>query len=222
MRGSLRPGSDPLRRPGFAHGPRESRRSRRATRWIRSSASLAELGDYLITGGARAYDANYTKATIPVDQAVYTFVAPEAKTKLSASDKSVKLDDPVAFRIKSSGQTSRGWSNRDYTTVRLQYIAPGRTVSTVVREVARREEGGLVATARRGNTRLFRAVTDSVVYKPLADLLAVTFGPAAVPRTPLAEVPASSAPSSTARGPHGTPAVGPVPDDIDLPRHRSP
>lgn len=93
----------------------------------------------------------------------------------------------------------------------------GTSVSTVVREVARLEEGGFVATMRRGNTRLVRAVTDSVVYKPLADLLAVTFGPAAVLRTALAEVPGIERSfiygSWAARYAQRS---GPVPDDIDL------
>lgn len=93
----------------------------------------------------------------------------------------------------------------------------GTSVSTVLREVARLEAGGLVTTTRRGNTRLVRAVTDSVVYKPLADLLAVTFGPAAVLRTALAEV------SGIERAfIYGSWAAryaersGPVPGDIDL------
>lgn len=37
----------------------------------------------------------------------------------------------------------------------------GVSVATVLREVARLEEGGLVTTHRRGNTRLVRVVTDS-------------------------------------------------------------
>jgi DNA-binding MarR family transcriptional regulator len=40
--------------------------------------------------------------------------------------------------------------------------ATGVSVATVQREVARLEEAGLVTTTRRGNTRLVRAVTDSV------------------------------------------------------------
>jgi DNA-binding transcriptional ArsR family regulator len=73
----------------------------------------------------------------------------------------------------------------------------GVSVATVLREVGRLEEGGFVTTTRRGNTRLVRAVTDSVVYRPLAGLLAVTFiyGSWA----------ARYAPQS-----------GPVPNDIDL------
>jgi DNA-binding transcriptional ArsR family regulator len=93
----------------------------------------------------------------------------------------------------------------------------GVSVATVQREVARLEEGGLVTTTRRGNTRLVRAVTDSVVYKPLADLLAVTFGPVPLLRAALEEVPGierafiygSWAARYAQRG-------GPVPNDIDL------
>ena len=91
------------------------------------------------------------------------------------------------------------------------------SLPTVQREVARLEEGGLVTTSRRGNTRLVRAVTDSVVYQPLADLLAVTFGPAAVLRNALAEVPGIERAfiygSWAARYAQRS---GPVPADIDL------
>src|SRR5689334_8048397 len=65
----------------------------------------------------------------------------------------------------------------------------GTSLSTVQREVARLEDAGLVVTVRRGNTRLVTAVTDSVVDRPLADLLAVTFGPVGVLRSALAGVP---------------------------------
>ncbi len=93
----------------------------------------------------------------------------------------------------------------------------GVSVATVQREVARLEEGGLVTTTRRGNTRLVRPVTDSVIYKPLADLLAVTFGPVPILRAALEEVPGiervfiygSWAARYAQRG-------GPVPNDIDL------
>lgn len=93
----------------------------------------------------------------------------------------------------------------------------GTSLSTVQREVARLEEGGLVTTSRRGNTRLVRAITDSVIFKPLADLLAVTFGPAAVLRAALAEVPSVERAfiygSWAARYAQRS---GPVPADIDL------
>jgi len=93
----------------------------------------------------------------------------------------------------------------------------GVSVATVLREVARMEEGGLVTTQRRGNTRLVRAVTDSVVYKPLVDLLAVTFGPVAVLRKALADIPGIDRAfiygSWAARYAERS---GPVPNDIDL------
>ena len=93
----------------------------------------------------------------------------------------------------------------------------GTSLPTVQREVARLEEAGLVTTTKRGNTRLVRPVTDSVVYRPLADLLAVTFGPVAVLRDALADVPGidrafiyGSWAARYAQHP------GPVPNDIDL------
>jgi DNA-binding transcriptional ArsR family regulator len=91
------------------------------------------------------------------------------------------------------------------------------SLSTVQREVARLEQGGLVTTSRRGNTRLVRPVTDSVVYKPLAALLAVTFGPAAVLRAALAGIAGIERAfiygSWAARYAQRS---GPVPADIDL------
>jgi len=64
----------------------------------------------------------------------------------------------------------------------------GVSPATVLREVYRLEEAGLVSTRRFGNTRLARARTDNPVYAPLAELLAVTFGPLAVLRDLLADV----------------------------------
>jgi DNA-binding transcriptional ArsR family regulator len=93
----------------------------------------------------------------------------------------------------------------------------GVSLPTVQREVGRLEEAGLVTTKRRGNTRLVRAVTDSVVFKPLADLLAVTFGPVVVLRTALAAIPGIERAfiygSWAARYAQRS---GPVPNDIDL------
>lgn len=93
----------------------------------------------------------------------------------------------------------------------------GVSVATVLREVARLEEAGLVTSARRGNTRLVRPVTDSIVYKPLTDLLAVTFGPVAVLRGALADLPGIKRAfiygSWAARY---SQHAGPVPKDIDL------
>ncbi len=93
----------------------------------------------------------------------------------------------------------------------------GVSAATVLREVARLEEGGLVTTKRRGNIRLVSAVTDSVVYRPLADLLAVTFGPVVVLRQVLAGIPGIERAliygSWAARYAQRS---GPVPNDIDL------
>src|SRR5512139_2227018 len=51
------------------------------------------------------------------------------------------------------------------------------SVKAVHHEVARLAPAGLVNARRRGNLRLVRAVTDSVLTGPLTDLLAVTYGP---------------------------------------------
>lgn len=91
------------------------------------------------------------------------------------------------------------------------------SLPTVQREVARLEAAGLVSSTRRGNARLVRPVIDSVVYKPLAELMAVTFGPAVVLRNALARVPGidhafiyGSWAARYAQEP------GQVPNDIDL------
>lgn len=93
----------------------------------------------------------------------------------------------------------------------------GVSAATVLREVQRLEDAGLASTRRRGNTRLVRAVTESIVYKPLADLLAVTFGPVPVLREALEGVAGIDRAfiygSWAAR--HAQQA-GPVPNDIDL------
>lgn len=93
----------------------------------------------------------------------------------------------------------------------------GTSLPTVQREVARLEDAGLVTTTRRGNTRLVRPLTESVVYRPLAELLAVTFGPVAVLRTALADVAGIDRAfiygSWAARYAQHS---GPVPNDIDL------
>ncbi|MFI7439186.1 MarR family transcriptional regulator [Nonomuraea indica] len=56
----------------------------------------------------------------------------------------------------------------------------GVSHSTVSREADRFTAAGLTTERRHGNLRLIRADTDTIVAKPLTDLLAVTFGPAAV------------------------------------------
>jgi biotin operon repressor len=53
----------------------------------------------------------------------------------------------------------------------------GASVKTVHTEASRLVKAGYAADRRRGNIRLLRAVTDSVVSRPLTDLLAATYGP---------------------------------------------
>lgn len=68
---------------------------------------------------------------------------------------------------------------------RRQWECP---LPTVMREVKPLTlvEAGLVTDVRRGNVRLIAAATDNPVFAPLADLMAVTFGPAGVLRDALA------------------------------------
>lgn len=56
----------------------------------------------------------------------------------------------------------------------------GVSQSTVSREVDRLTEAGLVRDGRRGNLRLLRANVDNPLARPLGELLALTYGPAAV------------------------------------------
>lgn len=67
--------------------------------------------------------------------------------------------------------------------------AVGTSQPTVSREVNRLVDAGLATSLRRGNTRLVQADTDNPVYRPLAELLALTFGPIAILRQALAQVP---------------------------------
>lgn len=101
----------------------------------------------------------------------------------------------------------------------LAEIARAVNVSgpTVMREVDRLTEAGLVRERRRGNQRLVRAATDNAVYPPLAALMSVTFGPVPVLRELLTGVPGvreawiyGSWAARNAQQP------GPVPGDIDV------
>lgn len=93
----------------------------------------------------------------------------------------------------------------------------GTSLATAQREVERLEASGLVTSTRRGNLREIKPVTDSVVYKPLADLLAVTFGPVGILREALGRVDGIESAFI-----HGSWAAryaqqpGSVPRDIDL------
>jgi len=95
--------------------------------------------------------------------------------------------------------------------------AVGASGPTVMREVDRLAEAGLVREVRRGNQRLVRADTSNPVFAPLAGLMAVTFGPVPVLRELLADVPGvreawiyGSWAARYAQQP------GPVPGDIDV------
>jgi len=65
----------------------------------------------------------------------------------------------------------------------------GVSRATVMREANHFSSAGLITDRRRGNLRFIRARTDNVVAGPLAELLAVTYGPTAVLGELLASVP---------------------------------
>ncbi|WP_068928112.1 MarR family transcriptional regulator [Planobispora rosea] len=68
---------------------------------------------------------------------------------------------------------------KEYSTTDLARRT-GISQPTVSREADRFAAAGLTRERRHGNLRLIRANTDTIVAKPLTDLLTVTFGPAAV------------------------------------------
>lgn len=93
----------------------------------------------------------------------------------------------------------------------------GVSPSAVTREADRLVAAGLVSERRQGNLRLLRARVDSVVAGPLAELLAVTFGPRAVLGELLARVPGVEEAyiyGSWAARYRGQP--GDVPRDVDV------
>lgn len=64
----------------------------------------------------------------------------------------------------------------------------GVSAPTVMREVDRLADAGLIRQSRRGNQRLVQAETKNAVFAPLAQLMAVTFGPVPVLRELLAPI----------------------------------
>lgn len=95
--------------------------------------------------------------------------------------------------------------------------AIGANTNAVHYEVAKLTEGGLIRTRKRGNLRLIRAVTDSLLTRPLTDLLAVTFGPLPVLTDLIADVEGVTEAyiyGSWAARYRGEP--GPVPADVDV------
>lgn len=93
----------------------------------------------------------------------------------------------------------------------------GVTVKTVHQEANRLVEAGLVNEQRVGNNRMLRAVTDSLLTRPLSDLLAVTYGPLPVLTDALRNVSGIAHAfiyGSWASRYRGEP--GPPPNDVDV------
>jgi DNA-binding transcriptional ArsR family regulator len=93
----------------------------------------------------------------------------------------------------------------------------GASVRAVQTEAERLVETGFLTDRRRGKLRLIRAVTDSVISRPLTDLLAVTYGPLPVLTGLLQAVPGVEQAyiyGSWAARYLGEP--GPIPADVDV------
>lgn len=95
--------------------------------------------------------------------------------------------------------------------------AIGASLNAVHYEAGKLSDGGLIRTRRRGNLRLIRAVADSILTRPLTDLLAVTYGPLPVLTDLIAEVEGVAEAyiyGSWAARYRGEP--GPAPVDVDV------
>jgi hypothetical protein len=93
----------------------------------------------------------------------------------------------------------------------------GASVKAVHQEVTRLVETGLLADRKLGTSRLVRSVQDSLLTRPLTDLLAVTYGPLPVLTRSLAGldgVDQAFIYGSWAARYNGEP--GPVPADVDV------
>lgn len=93
----------------------------------------------------------------------------------------------------------------------------GASVKAVHQEVTRLVETGLLADRKLGTSRLVRSVQDSLLTRPLTDLLAVTYGPLPVLTGSLAGldgVEQAFIYGSWAARYNGEP--GPVPGDVDV------
>lgn len=91
------------------------------------------------------------------------------------------------------------------------------SLPTATREVRRAEDAGFVTSRLLGGTRLVRARTSTPLYRPLSELLLLTFGPETVLRELLAAVPGIEEAylfGSWAARYHGEP--GQRPNDLDL------
>ncbi|MEU4517100.1 ArsR family transcriptional regulator [Amycolatopsis sp. NPDC024027] len=65
---------------------------------------------------------------------------------------------------------------REYSITELAE-ASGVTPTAVLREVERLVGGGILEDRRVGRSRLVKARTDTPLYRPLSEVIAVTFGP---------------------------------------------
>lgn len=65
---------------------------------------------------------------------------------------------------------------REYSITELATDV-GVTPTAVLREVERLTGGGILADRRVGRSRLVKARTDTPLYRPLSDLMSVSFGP---------------------------------------------
>ena len=91
------------------------------------------------------------------------------------------------------------------------------SVPTVMREANRLTEAGFLDEERIGNARLLRASSDSPAFRPLSDLLALTYGPLAVlseALRPVEGIERAYIFGSWAARYHGE--AGPVPHDVDV------
>lgn len=93
----------------------------------------------------------------------------------------------------------------------------GSNLNTLHYEVSRMYEAGLIRERRQGNLRLIRSVPDSLLTRPLTDLLAVTYGPLPVISALIREVEGVEEAyiyGSWAARYRGEP--GPIPADVDV------
>lgn len=105
---------------------------------------------------------------------------------------------------------------REYTLSEIARLV-GASLGGVQHEVSRLVEGGLLEDRRVGNARLVRADTDTLLARPLTDLLLVSYGPLPVLSDALADVAGVEQAfiygSWAAR--HAGEA-GPLPNDVDV------
>ena len=105
---------------------------------------------------------------------------------------------------------------REYSITELAE-ACGVTPTAVLREVERLVGGGILEDRRVGRSRLVKARTDSALYRPLSEVISLTFGPLpllAEALSGLADVREAYIYGSWAARYSGEP--GPPPGDVDV------